>query len=76
MIPSESSGLGLGDHVERALASLGITSERVTRFLGEPCGCHERREKLNQLGAWARMTLSGKVSSVREYLEELIGGKL
>lgn len=43
----------LGDLIERALAKVGVTTERVERWLGRPCGCKERRDKLNQLTAWA-----------------------
>lgn len=44
---------GLGDRVESALAFIGITKDRVEAWIGEPCNCDERREKLNALGEWA-----------------------
>ncbi len=44
---------GLGDQVESALKLLGITKEKVEKWLGRPCGCKERQEKLNKLGRWA-----------------------
>ncbi len=47
---------GLGDLVKSALSLVGITEERVTAWLGK-CGCAERREKLNRLGAWAQRVL-------------------
>ena len=50
---------GLGDHVEAALTKLGITSDRVEKWIGRKCGCRERKEKLNRLGAWAKKVLSG-----------------
>lgn len=43
-------GRGLGDLVAAGLAALGITEERVSAAIGRPCGCGERREKLNELG--------------------------
>lgn len=63
---------GLGDVVESALSAVGITSERVERWLGRPCGCAERREKLNQLSHWARRILSGKRDRAGEYLEQIL----
>jgi hypothetical protein len=63
---------GLGDKIETALSLVGITSERIERYLGAPCGCQERKEKLNALGAWATRVTSGKLSKAKEYLERII----
>jgi hypothetical protein len=41
---------GLGDLVASGLKRAGITPERITQILGKPCGCNERRKKLNALG--------------------------
>ena len=41
---------GLGDMVADILAAIGITKERVSKALGEPCGCSKRQQKLNELG--------------------------
>ena len=49
----------LGDAVERALHAVGITHDRVSRWLGTECGCEERKQRLNQLGAWASRWLRG-----------------
>ena len=54
----ESSGLG--DFVKSALSAVGITEERVSNWLGAPCNCSERVEKLNQLGEWAKSVLKGE----------------
>lgn len=62
----------LGDLVEKALSSVGITSERVTNWLGRPCGCTKRKEKLNNLSRWARRILSGEKEDAEKYLEEMI----
>ena len=51
---------GIGDMVEKALTAIGITEERVTRWLGRPCGCRQRKEKLNRLGRWAAAVLRGE----------------
>lgn len=61
-----------GDWIEVTLSSVGITKERVTEWLGEECNCEERKQKLNQLHAWARRVFSGKRDNAKEYLEEII----
>ncbi len=43
----------IGDIVANALSSVGVTDERVSKWMGKPCACKERREKLNQLERWA-----------------------
>lgn len=62
----------LGDVVETALMSIGITKERVTSWLGVECNCEERKTKLNALHSWARRVISGKVEKAKEYLEEML----
>jgi len=41
---------GLGDMVKASLSAVGITEERVSRVIGQPCGCAKRAEALNRLG--------------------------
>jgi hypothetical protein len=41
---------GLGDYVESALQTIGITEERFSRLVGKPCGCKKRKRLLNKLG--------------------------
>lgn len=64
--------LKLGDAVESALKMVGITEERVSNWLGRPCGCTERKEKLNSLGMWAQRVLSGKTDDAVKHLDTLI----
>ena len=64
-----------GDAVKKALEAVGVTEERVSAWLGRPCGCRERREKLNALGLWARRVLAGRAERAREFLEGIMGGK-
>ena len=45
---------GLGDLIEGALSKVGITHDRVGAWLGRPCGCAERKRRLNRLFSWAR----------------------
>lgn len=63
---------GLGDAVENALSSVGITKDRVSKWLGRPCQCKERLEKLNRLGAWVSRVLSGKTDKAEEYLDQVM----
>lgn len=63
-----------GDHVAQALSSVGVTTERVEKWLGANCGCAERRQKLNELGLWARRVLGGAKENAEEYLNKIMGG--
>jgi len=51
--------IGLGDVVESVLKRVGITEERVSAWLGRPCGCSARKEKLNALVNWANQYADG-----------------
>jgi hypothetical protein len=55
---------GLGTLVKNALTMVGITEEAVTSWLGAPCGCAEREEKLNRLGRWAADIAKGIASKM------------
>ena len=63
---------GIGDSLERALSAVGLTSARVSAWLGKPCRCPERRNKLNALGHWAQRVLSGRVDHAVEYLDRIL----
>lgn len=41
---------GLGDFVAGCLSAVGITKERVSRWLGYDCGCAKRQARWNELG--------------------------
>lgn len=66
----------LGDQVAAALKAVGVTPERVSAWIGRPCGCEERQRKLNALGHWARRLLTGryagKAEEAREHLDSLV----
>jgi hypothetical protein len=68
----QSEAAGIGDQVEAALSAVGITKERVTAWIGRPCGCQERQEKLNALGFWARRVLQGKIKGAQRFLEGIM----
>lgn len=62
----------LGDLVQQALSSVGITEERVQQFLGRPCGCKKRIKRLNQLDDWARRVVGGKTEDAKTHLENML----
>ena len=62
----------LGDRVHDALDAVGISEERVSRWLGRPCVCPERRERLNRLHRWASRVISGKTEDAERHLSEMI----
>lgn len=65
----------LGDKVKQALDILGITHERVESWLGRPCNCPDRQERLNQLDAIARRVIIGRVRGAIAYLDEILNGE-
>lgn len=73
LLPKPSPGWG--DHVESALTKFGITEERVSGWLGKPCGCSERKRKLNALGNWAKQFLNGTKEDAEKHLTTMIGDK-
>lgn len=74
LAPPPQAGGGLGDMVSRALSIAGVTEEKVKAWVGGDCGCKERRERLNALGAFARRVLSGMTDRAREHLDAIMGG--
>lgn len=62
----------LGDMVGDALKKIGITEERVSRWLGRPCGCKERREKINALHTWASKVIFGETDKAEQSLDDMI----
>ena len=63
----------LGDVVSSALSLVGVTPEIVEKWAGGPCGCRERRQKMNQIDAWARRVVSGKAKDAKRLLNRIIG---
>ncbi len=62
----------LGDSVKNALSLVGVTEQRVTKWLGKPCNCPSRVERLNALEAWARRVIKGHSDKAKEYLADLL----
>lgn len=62
----------LGNLVETALSKIGVTKEAVEAWVGAPCGCEERKQKLNQVSYWAKRVISGRIEKAREYLSRII----
>lgn len=65
----------VGDLISSALAIVGVTDDSVSRWFGRPCGCDQRRQRLNQLHRWATRVVSGKIERAREYLDSLVEEK-
>lgn len=63
----------IGTKISEALAMIGLTEGSIERWLGRPCGCRERADKLDALGAWASRVLAGRVEKARHWLEQLTG---
>ena len=40
---------GMGSRVAKMLKIAGVTPERISKIIGKPCGCPERRERLDRL---------------------------
>lgn len=63
----------LGDQIAQALGRVGITEERISTWLGKPCGCARRRRKLNKLSKWARETIEETLEDPLREIRRLIG---
>lgn len=68
--PAKPQETLLGDKIGNALKKVGITDEKVSKWLGRPCGCAGRRNKLNRLDVWVRKVLASD-EDTKQYLEEL-----
>jgi hypothetical protein len=62
----------LGTIIERALHLIGIDSDRVSSWLGRPCGCAERKAKLDSLTLWAYNTIRHPLRPNVKYLNTLL----
>jgi hypothetical protein len=54
----------VGDWIEAAASLVGITPERVERFTRRPCGCVQRKRRLNDRAAAAVERLERWVSRI------------
>lgn len=64
-----------GDRVEEILEKTGLKSmsDRVHSWLGVPCGCQERKEKLNALDLLVRQVAKSGTDKAKQYLDMIIG---
>lgn len=62
---------GLGDLIEGALSKVGITHDRVDAWLGRPCGCPERKARLNALFSWARASAETSIEESAARAQEI-----
>lgn len=64
----------LGDTVQRSLETVGVTKEKVERWLGHTCqGCQERKTRLNMIHAWANRIAMDRTKNAIEYLQQMLG---
>lgn len=61
----------LGDIIASALKTIGVDSGKMESWIGAPCGCEERQEKLNSLSLWAKRVMAGKVEMAKEHLQRI-----
>jgi hypothetical protein len=73
--PGYTGWMKLGDRVHSALSAVGITEERVSAWVGENCGCKERRERLNRLSDWAERVLMGRSPEPARELDQIVSPK-
>lgn len=64
----------LGHIVERALNAVGVTETAVSAWLGRPCNCRERKEKLDRLGWWAAQVVRSSADSFGKLQDALFRG--
>ncbi len=64
----------VGDVIAWGLRLIGVTDERVSRWIGTECGCRERRRRLNALSDWAWSVIKGRIpiSKAREELDKML----
>lgn len=62
----------IGDQIESALSKIGITKERVSKWIGGDCGCRERQELFNEIHLWALDVLEGKRRGMVRRLRRII----
>jgi len=68
----------LGDHVEVMLSRVGITQERVGKWLGKEggcAGCDRRKKWLNKLHLWAENFMGKSAEVARDALQQLFDEK-
>lgn len=61
-----------GSAVKKALEKVGITEERIEKWVGHGCRCGERRRKLDRLSVWASHILQGKAPPTDEELARIL----
>ena len=66
----------LGDAIESALSRVGVTKDKVERWLGTQCHCSDRQKKLNELHYWAARVMVGHVNGAKKFLGNILGQTL
>ena len=64
----------LGDQIETGLSAIGVTKDRVSAWIGAPCGCAARQEKMNKLSASIQRFFTGaKKEEIASEIEAMTG---
>lgn len=64
---SEWRPIAVGDLVEKALSSAGITPDRVERLTGRKCGCKQRKQWMNDAGYKAQAVVRDAGKAVAKF---------
>lgn len=66
----------LSNRASEAFRLVDVPEITIKRWLGVSCPCKERREKLNRLGSWITLALSGHISTeqAKKELDLMLGG--
>lgn len=62
----------MGDLIESALNAVGITHERVEKYIWD-CGCRDRKKHYNEIDEWAEHTVKGLFGSILSAKDKLVG---
>ena len=63
----------MGDMIEKALSSVGITEERVKKYVW--CRCKQRKQRFNEVHQWAEGVVKGLWGSVveaKKHIEDVL----
>lgn len=58
----------IGDHLYSFFQRIGVTEERVMKWLNSQCRCKERQQKLNDLDRLVRQSVKLTIEQAKHYL--------
>ncbi len=67
---------GMGDAIEKALALVGVTEERIKKYVLD-CKCRDRKRRYNEIDEWATGVVKGLwggiMGAAKDKLNEILG---